>query len=256
MIELSRRDLEVYKKNLISRRLSFKLVTKRAETTLLKNGVEVARLKLNNNKRVKVKSEALSLFSSVKKSINKFIVEKKLDIEEVPQIYPAKLSNRILYHELEDNDEFILIDVKHCYWRIAYLKGYISKSLYESVIEHQDPQFKLWRNMSLSCIIAPKKVQVFKNGREFPMIEEDTTLYKIIYSNIRFTAWNLFGSISEKIGFENVLGYNTDGIMVFEKDVNRVTSTLARNKLQYTVKKCFKHSMNEYITEKGKVYKI
>ena len=82
MIELSRRDLEVYKKNLISRRLSFKLVTKRAETTLLKNGIEVARLKLNNNKRVKVKSEALSLFSSVKKSINKFIVEKKLDIEE------------------------------------------------------------------------------------------------------------------------------------------------------------------------------
>lgn len=256
MIELSRKSLDTFKNNLISRRSSFKIVIKRSETTLVRSGVEIARLKTGSGGRLKIKNDGLVLFSNVKKSINKFIIDKGFDIEEVYQLHPAKLSNRVLFHDLDIGAEFILIDVKHCYWRIAYLKGYVSKKLYESVIEHEDPQFKLWRNMSLSCIIAPKKVQVFKNGREYPLIEEDTTLYKRIYSNIRFTAWNIFGNICENIGLENVLGYNTDGIMVFQEHIAKVTSVLSRNKLKYTIKKCFKHSHNEYVTEKGKIYKI
>ena len=95
--------------------------------------------------------------------------------------------------------------------------------------------------------VNKKKVMIIGN-------EHDSKNWIDILRNAKeLTYFNTEGS---NIGFENVLGYNTDGIMVFEKDVNRVTSTLARNKLQYTVKKCFKHSMNEYITEKGKVYKI
>lgn len=255
MIELGRKDLEIFKSNLISKRLTFKIVYKRSDACIVRSGKEVAKLVLSKN-RIKISNEALSLFSHVKKSINKFIMSNNLDIEEIYQFYPAKFFNRILFADLEKDAEFTLIDVKHCYWRIAYLKGYIDLKLYESVINNQDPQYKLWRNMSLSCIIAPKKVQIFKNGKEFPIIEEDNTLYKKIYGNIRFTAWNLFGSICEKIGRENVIGYNTDGIMVFNEDATRVTSTLARNKLQYTVKKCRKFSNDEYITEKGKIYKL
>ena len=254
MLEYSRQDLDVLRNNLIKKRMSFKIVYKRAEVTYIRNGKEVAKLKGIN--RFGISKDALSLFSNVKKSITKFITKEINNLEEIPNIYPSKYSNRYLYDELPDREEFYLVDVKHCYWRIAFLKGYIDKSLYESVIEHQDPSFKLWRNMSLSCIIAGKKVQIFKNGKEYPAIEEDTTLYKQIYSNIRFTAWNIFGRICDKIGKDCVIGYNTDGIMVFKNDVPTVTSTLARNKLQYTIKKCFKHSHNEYITEKGKIYKV
>lgn len=254
MLEYSRKDLDVLKNNLIKKRMSFKIITKRSEITYVRNGKEVAKLKGIN--RFGVSRDALSLFSNVKKSINKYIINNLDNLEDVPNIYPSKYSNRMLYNEMSDGQEFYLIDVKHCYWRIAYLKGCIDKKLYESVIEHQDPAFKLWRNMSLSCIIAPKRVQIFKNGKEYPPIEEDTTLYKQVYSNIRFTAWNLFGRICDKIGKDFVIGYNTDGIMVFDNDVSKVTSTLARNKLQYTTKKCFKHSHNEYITEKGKIYKV
>jgi len=254
MLEYSRQDLDVLRNNLIKKRMSFKIVYKRAEVTYIRNGKEVAKLKGIN--RFGISRDALSLFSNVKKSISKFITKELNNLEEIPNIYPSKFSNRLLYDEMEDGQEFYLVDVKHCYWRIAYLKGYIDKNLYESVVEHKDPAFKLWRNMSLSCIIAPKKVQIFKNGKEYPPIEEDTTLYKQIYSNIRYTAWNIFGRICDKIGQDFVIGYNTDGIMVFDNDVSKVTSTLARNKLQYTTKKCFKHSHNEYITEKGKICKI
>ncbi len=254
MLEYSRQDLDVLRNNLIKKRMSFKIVYKRSEVTFIRNGKDIACL--NRVNRFGISRDALGLFSNVKKSITKFITNNINNLEEVPNIYPSKYSNRYLYNELSDGQEFYLIDVKHCYWRIAFLKGYIDKKLYESVIEHKDPTFKLWRNMSLSCIIAPKKVQIFKNGKEYPPIEEDMTLYKQVYSNIRFTAWNIFGKICDKIGKDYVIGYNTDGIMVFDNDVSKVTSTLARNKLQYTTKKCFKHSHNEYITEKGKIYKV
>jgi hypothetical protein len=40
MIELNRKDLEIYKSNLISKRLNFKIVYKRSDACIVKGGKE------------------------------------------------------------------------------------------------------------------------------------------------------------------------------------------------------------------------
>jgi hypothetical protein len=72
MLEYSRQDLDVLRNNLIKKRMSFKIVYKRAEVTYIRNGKEVAKLKGIN--RFGISKDALSLFSNVKKSITKFII--------------------------------------------------------------------------------------------------------------------------------------------------------------------------------------
>lgn len=257
MLKLSVKDLDLFKNNLIKKRATFKIYSKRSEFIFYRDGIQFAKLEKKN--KLEIPMDAISLFSQVKKCINKHLMHQlknNTNIDIVESTHPSQYFNRLLFYEMADGEEFYLIDVKHCYWRIAYLKGYIDKKVYESVIKNIDPKFKLWRNMSLSCIIAPKRVQYYVNGRDKGLIEEDTTIYKIIYSNIRFTAWNLFGKICDRIGKENVLGYNTDGIMVFQKDIPKVTSSLAQNKLKYTLKKCYKSGFNKFTTENGKDFKF
>lgn len=147
---------------------------------------------------------------------------------------------------MPEGTKFIYVDVKHCYWRIAYLMGYITPYFYEKILS--SPDMKLWRNMALSCIIAPKKVEHFKDGVSMGVISEDTRCYEQVYENIRFYAWNLFGRLCyEKIGKENCLGYFTDGIMIFPEDLSKVKTVLARHKLQYRVINCEKVSQKEFI---------
>ena len=52
--------------------------------------------------------------------------------------------------------------------------------------------------MALSCIIAPKSVEYYKDGKLVNVIQENTDVYQTIYENIRFKAWNLFGKICYK----------------------------------------------------------
>lgn len=257
MLKLNSKDLDLFKNNLIKKRATFKILSKRSEHIFVRDNVNLAKVESKN--KVQIPFEAISLFSQVKKSINKKLkqqIKNSETFESIISTHPSQYFNRLLFYEMADGEEFYLIDVKHCYWRIAYLQGYIDRKTYESVIKNLDPKYKLWRNMSLSCIIAPKKVTYFVNGRDKGTIEEDTTIYKIVYSNIRFTAWNLFGRICDRIGKENVLGYNTDGIMVFHKDIPKVTSSLAQNRLKYTLKKCYKSDFNKFTTENGKDFKF
>jgi hypothetical protein len=136
------------------------------------------------------------------------------------------------------------------------LNGYISESYYNKILK--DPELKLYRNMALSCIIAPRIIDYYENGSYRHTIQEDTQVYQDIYENIRFTAWNLFGKLCfEKIGKENTIGYFTDGIMVFEKNVNLVKTTLSRAKLQFKVVKCIKVKHKHYMnTDTSRVVRL
>jgi hypothetical protein len=102
--------------------------------------------------------------------------------------------------------------------------------------------------MALSCIIAPKSVEYYENGQLVNVITEDTGIYHTIYENIRFKAWNLFGTLCfEKIGQEKTIGYYTDGIMVLSDNVEIVKTTLSRNKLQFRITKCIKTNDRQWL---------
>lgn len=259
MLELDFNDVEKFKQNLVGRKLTFRVERKRNETSFLVNGKRIAKANQRNSVNTSQNHNSkliLNIFASVKKSINRYLEKSNFTYDKKEKIYNSSFINRILFDELPNGSVFYYIDVKHCYWRIAYLNGYISESYYNKILK--DPELKLYRNMALSCIIAPRIIDYYENGSYRHTIQEDTQVYQDIYENIRFTAWNLFGKLCfEKIGKENTIGYFTDGIMVFEKDVNLVKTTLSRAKLQFKVVKCIKVKHKHYMnTETSRVVRL
>ena len=259
MLKLDYKDIEKYKENLCTRKLSFFVERKRNETSFLLNGKKIAQADQRNSVNTSKKEDAksiLNIFASVKKSINKYLQKTDFTFEKKTKIYDSSFVNRILFDNLPLGTKFYYIDIKHCYWRIAYLNGYISESYYNKIL--QQPELKLYRNMALSCIIAPKIVDYYENGKFINTIKEDTQVYIDIYENIRFTAWNILGKLCyEKIGKENTIGYFTDGIMIFEEDINVVKSTLARAKFQFIINKCIKVKSKHYMNcETNKVVRL
>jgi hypothetical protein len=249
MLELDIENLKQFKKNLLNRKISFTIEKKRNEVIFVSNGKRIAKAESKNTiSHIKDKetTNILSLFANVKKSINKHLIVNGFDIDKIEKKYDSTFSNRLLFDSLPIGTSFYYLDVKHCYWRIAYLNGYISENYYKKIL--QNPDLKIYRNMALSCIIAPKSVEYYEQGILMNVIEEDTTIYHTIYENIRFKAWNLFGSLCfEKIGKEKTIGYYTDGIMVLSDDVAKVKATLTRNKLQYTITKCIKTNNRQWM---------
>lgn len=249
MLELNLDDLDIYKKNLNEKKKSFTLMKKRNELNLFVDGKPIAKFKNKNSLHTLEKNESkgvLNLFATVKKSINKYLQENNFEVKRVYKKYDSTFSNRILFDSLPIGCEFYYVDVKHCYWRIAYLKGYISEYFYLKVLEN--PELKIFRNMALSCIIAPKMKEYYEDGNLIWSVEEDTSIYNDVYESIRFTAWNIFGSLAfEKLGKEKTIGYFTDGIMIFKEDLPSVKAVLARHKLQYKLVRCVKTEHRFYL---------
>lgn len=249
MLELDFENLKQFKKNLLNRKIPFTIEKKRNEIVFYSNGKRIAKAQSKNTISHNKKDEnrnILNLFANVKKSINKFIIESNFDITKIDKQYDSTFTNRLLFDSLPIGTQFYYLDVKHCYWRIAYLNGYISENYYKKILEN--PDLKIYRNMALSCIIAPKSVEYYENGQLVNVITEDTGIYHTIYENIRFKAWNIFGSLCfEKIGKENTIGYYTDGIMVLSNNVEIVKATLSRNKLQFRITKCIKTNDRQWL---------
>lgn len=259
MLELEFKDLAIYKDNLVKNKRTFFIQQKRNEINIVVGGKAICKIKKNNSLTFLAKDkskEILTLFSVVKKSINKFLVENNFYVDKEPKKYDSTFSNRLLFDSLPIGTKFYYADVKHCYWRIAYLKGYISEYFYKKVLDN--PELKLFRNMALSCIIAPKSMDYYINGILIHSIIEDTTIYNDVYESIRFKAWNIFGSLCfEKIGQEKTIGYYTDGIMCFNEDLPFVKTMLARNQLQYKIVPMIKIDYRKYInTETNEIRKF
>lgn len=248
MLEFENKDLEIYKTNLCKRKKTFRVEHKRNQKLILINGKKVAKLKQTNSISPLEREDSqkvLNLFASVKKSVNSYLLKNNFTFSKIPKKYDSSFRNTPLFRSIPNGTKFVYVDVKHCYWRIAFLMGFISPYYYEKILS--SPDMKLWRNMALSCIIAPKKVEYFRNGESVGIISEDTKCYEQVYENIRFYAWNLFGRLCfEKIGKNNCLGYFTDGIMIFPDDLAKVKTVLARNQLQYRIIECEKVSDKEF----------
>lgn len=259
MLELNRVDFQIYKDNLNLRSKKFTIERKRGERLVVVNGKKVAKYSKNNSISYLKRDESkqiLSLFASVKKSVNNYIVKQDFTIDRIEKKYNSVFANRTLFDAIDKETVFYYVDVKHCYWRIAYLFDIISEYYYNKILKK--PDLKLYRNMALACIIAPREKEYYQNGENIMTIKEDVRIFNIIYENIRHYAWNIFGSLCyERIGKENCIGYFTDGIMIFPDDVKKVSTVLARRKLKFRVQQCKKIGYREYVNlDEGEVRKI
>lgn len=189
----------------------------------------------------KEKFYILSIISRVKQQATKYL-KNNPDYEIVRQRHSAVFRNRPLYDRIEE--DFWEVDIKHCFWRIAFLRNYINEKLYLEVLGQGD-RLKQYRNMALSCMVAPKMRRFSIPGQEPRFDTENTEGHKHLYDNIRLSSYNMMGDILYEVGEENVITYRTDGIFVTHKVLSRVCKKLRRMGMFYTIRRCTKHGNNE-----------
>ena len=259
MREVTKKYFTKLEVNLKSNKQSYIIEAKRGQKYLFHNGKMVAKVRYKTSVETKVKSKSeqkkvLSIIANVKKSFSRF-AKKNPDVAPIPQDFGSVYTDRISFKELPNDTELEYIDLNHCYWRIAHLLGYISERTYSNALDK--PEMKLYRNMALSCTIAPKIIETHEYGKP-PIIEtENTTAYNIMYGNIRYFAWNIMGSLIEKLGHGKVFGYWTDGILVCKVDSQTVQDTFDEYNLLYSVQSCVKVSDREYkVIGKDKIKKV
>jgi hypothetical protein len=243
-------DFDAQKETFIKRQKTFHIHKKRGTETMHMSDNMVAMYKSSKRKKDKsLNKEIINLIANVAKNVNSFIRKSNCQFEIEEERHSSTWTNRDLYDELDEGEIFYYIDVKHCFWRIAFLKGYISKRMYESILDK--PHLKTYRNMALACIIAPASREYYVRGRHVITIEEDKTLHRLIYDNIRFTAYNLMGDIAAVIGDAYVIGYRTDGILVLPDMKDEVVSLIEEQDYMCEVKKIIKIDDEFYRYEDG-----
>lgn len=243
---VSEETWDMYLRGFIRNLATFNIETKRNRKVLmLKGKVALIQDKKKHTDENVSPSKIVNLIGSVAKSFNRFI-EKNEEVELIEGKAIANYTNSKLWRNLEIGDEFYYMDMNHCYWRIAFLLGYISERLYKNTLKKD--HMKKYRNMALACTIAPKKTEVYRQGRLVQSYEEDKQYQNIMYTNIRRTAWNMMHEAKELIP-DHCLGYRTDGIMYLnEGDVEEGLKTFFDSmNMTYTITKCVKVSEKTFL---------
>ena len=244
--------LDGYVKQLIDNKYSFVVGRKRAVSCLYINGKGSVLSKKGGTiqkKKDENNSKIISIFSQVAKAVNKYIVSVNFDVPIVKQRYTSTATNRKKWESIKIGQSFCYVDVNHCFWRIAYMYGYIGEKLYNNTLNK--PELKLYRNMALACIVAPQIREYYVRGVKVNEISEDKTLYSIIYNNIRYNSYNIMGEIMDAVGESDFIGYRTDGIMVSKKALSIVKEMLIEQGFSYTIEDCVKLDSINY-SHKGK----
>jgi len=253
MLKLEQKDFNGFVKELKDRKSKFIIDRKRTVSSVIMGGKFFA-LSRNKNHigKDEKKTEIISLFAQVAKAVTSYIEKNEFNVEKIPQRHPSSSTNRIKYSKMKIGSEFWYVDVSHCYWRIAYLRKYITPKLYENVLKK--PELKIYRNMALACIVAPRRREYYDNGKMLLEVSEERTLWKRVYDNIRFISYNLMGDISKQVE-KNFIAYRTDGIMVTKPALSKVKKLLSESGFDYTVTRCIKIDDGHYYYGK-KVKKI
>jgi len=201
----------------------------------------------NKKKRYAYTKIAVPLIAQTKKQVNTFLRENGNTIEKIEKIHSPIYRDNDAWNELPNETELKYIDINHCYWRIAYLKGYISETFYKNTLKSK--KSKLFRNIALASLIAGRKRTYYIRGEENHEIEENTEIYKTIYANIRYSASNFLGEIAGKIkGY--CYNYRVDGMLVHPDYVDFVAQEFAKHNFSYTISDCSKVSDTHFFNGK------
>lgn len=198
------------------------------------------RTKKHNKKSGKV----FRLFKSVEKSVNHYIIKKKFDLPQIKRECSPSFINKQMFYELPDGFEFYYVDIRHCYWRIAYLAKLIDEDIYLQYKD--DPEFKLARNISLSILTSRRSNEYYKNGKLTHKISCYNPHYKTVYKNIRYTAYNFSGMVKEKLN-GRCIGYHIDGFMIYKEDRPIVKKEMRKARLYYSTTRCKKTGEKTYL---------
>jgi hypothetical protein len=236
--------------NFISRKGLYSIQLKGKNKILYYNGKELANFREGEpNKDLKSKASHI-LMKTVRASITRYINKVNLDVPIIKQEYPVVFTNKLFWLSIPNETEFYIIDAKHAYWRIAYLKGYIGKRLYEKYAENGD--MKVVRNISLSILCVVLKRQYYLGDKLIAEIEADNSLYCRVYKNIRYTSYNLCGRLRNELD-KHCFAYRTDGVFVLKPGLKRAKQIFEENNMPYKIDKCTKVDDKTYSNQDGEL---
>ncbi len=241
MRKIDNKKLNKYVESLSAQKKTFVIENKRKVNSILIRGKAsiLNKTKPNALKNKKKNREVINLFSQVAKNVNQHIIDNGLIVPKVRNRHSSTYTNRKMYREMAEGERFYYVDISHCFWRIAFLKKYITKHLYENTLKKEE--FKIYRNIALACIVAPRSRKYYVMGEFMCEISEWKEFHQRIYDNIRFTAYNLMGDIRAEIN-RYCIGYRTDGIMITDnpKVLKRVQEIITKKGFSYKVTECYK----------------
>lgn len=246
------RDFNAVQKSLVNQRRNFTITEKGERRTIYFAGKPQVKYMGRSNLSAYFRdTQKLNLIRTVHAQVNKYIKAQNFLIEEIEPTYKAIKLKRELYRSYPDEYYFYLVDIKHAYWRFAYLLGYINHSTYTKYKD--DPDYKLARLIALSTLSSKKKRKYYINGKFINEILSYDMCSWIIYKNIRHSTYNICGELNKILG-DKCLSYRVDGVMVVGDVVPIVKEFMKINKLSCKIVECQKVNHSQYvITETGEV---
>lgn len=168
----------------------------------MRRGTECNELIYDNNHRVystenkNFPNKLIFLFNTVQQDCKKFLKEFSL-INLPPKVNVSE------YNYNYDHDKGVLTgtDLNHAFWRIAYVKGYISKKTYERGL---DDRAKALRLATLSVLGREKSYEKYVDGvySENIVGKEKNEQLQMIYLDIRYSCYYMMYELSQLLGDE------------------------------------------------------
>ena len=157
----------------------------------------------------------LYLFKMVNDDVKKFI-----DNNPFIDLTPQKKIKDFNYDYDDEIGTITGTDLDHAYWRIAYVKGYISKKTYQHGIK--DEKSKNIRLATLGVLGTEKKYERYENGECIGtvVLKKENKAMKLIYKDIRLSCFFMMYELSILLG-ENFESWNTDCIYYRDGFENR-----------------------------------
>jgi len=175
--------------------------------------------------------KGLFLFRMVKSDIKKYLL-KYGEVEPYENL-PVNYRNE-QYNDKDGN--VIGIDIDNAYWRIAYLKDYISENTYLKGIEKKK-ELKPVRLSALSSLGRARTYEVYQKGvYVFDEIHSEQKNLQNIYNDIRFSTYGVMYECSQMLG-NDFHSWRTDCINFKDTPENRkkVIDTLEMYNLDWKV---------------------
>lgn len=201
----------------------------------------------------KIPAEAITIIRTIKQQFTLYLKNNDWKpVSKVPQKNGPVYKNLKLWDALPVGTEFVMLDIKHAYWRVAYLQGYISKRIYDKYLE--DDKLKLWRNVGMACVVAKQKREYYQKGRLVSTVQTWNDPYEQIYRNIRHITYNTVGDIKRKYP-DSVIAHRTDAVLFLPELEESIKKILWNRKYKIRTLECVKTGEKEF-TANGEPKKL
>lgn len=188
---------------------------------VLRKGTEVNELIFDNKLtifscgRKNFPSDMIYMFKVVRDDVKRYLKESPI-VTLPPMVEVLKYN----YNYDHDKGKVTGTDLNHAFWRIAFIKGYISEKTYErGLIE----KAKALRLATLSTLGTERVYDIYENGvlveQKVKRKRDDVLLD--VYRDIRFSCYYMMHELSAILG-EDFDCYKTDCIYYRDTPENRV----------------------------------